>query len=382
MDTIFINLSHLFSLDVRLQSSRDYLYDLMSQYFSFDCSQLIFSMIFGQIDTFSASLHRNFKVIGMLHILSASGFNVSLTIQLLLFLLKRAPGVIKLLILLPAAAAYCSLAGGGAAVWRAGIMSILALTARIWLHRQHSSLWSLLTTAALMLLIDSELFTSLSFQLSFLATAGILLLHPILARSRFKNNQSQSLLSFHNIDKSINNYQKSAQSEAASISRSDVFSSQVWNQIKQGFVEALQLTVAAQLPILPILCCKFNQLSLLSFAANPALLWISSIIPIAGVVWLLIFPVFYLFHLKWMAAIAAWIVQVPAQCLIWFSQVLGQLDWTLITINRTPGWLVFLWWAGLLGWVGIVKFRQRRRRQSAGAKSWELLFRAPKSVHT
>ena len=73
--------------------------------------------------------------------------------------------------------AYALLTGFSPPVARAAIMASLYLWA-IYLGRQRSGLTALSAAAALMVAIDTHLLAELSFQLSFVAMAGLLLLGP------------------------------------------------------------------------------------------------------------------------------------------------------------------------------------------------------------
>ena len=69
---------------------------------------------------------------------------------------------------------YMLLAGLSASVIRAGIMSILSFTALIY-GRKSDAIWSLVITAVVMILVNPWYILDIGFQLSVMATLGVLL---------------------------------------------------------------------------------------------------------------------------------------------------------------------------------------------------------------
>ncbi len=126
------------------------------------------------------SLNQAFSRTGTAHILAISGLNISIVIAILLSLgilvfgrqrsiyIWLALGVIWL---------YTLLAGMNPPVIRAAIMGSLFLIAE-YLGRQGSAIIALAFAAAVMVGIQPQLLWSVSFQLSFLAMAGLIFFYP------------------------------------------------------------------------------------------------------------------------------------------------------------------------------------------------------------
>jgi len=118
------------------------------------------------------------KKTGTMHVVVASGANISLAAQPLL---NGLAGILPRPLALSGALVfvwlYALMAGGEAPVIRAAIMASLALLAQLT-GREKKSSWSLLLAASLMLLVKPLLVFDLGFQLSFGATLGILLFYP------------------------------------------------------------------------------------------------------------------------------------------------------------------------------------------------------------
>ncbi len=114
---------------------------------------------------------------GLAHVIAASGFHTSLILGLVLNLTKRlsrgiqfSAGCIALII-------FVSLTGFQASVLRAAIMGFAALLG-IGLKRKVKHLGSLLVAATLLLIINPLWIWDLGFQLSFLATLGLITTVP------------------------------------------------------------------------------------------------------------------------------------------------------------------------------------------------------------
>ena len=117
---------------------------------------------------------------GTTHLVAISGLHVGILVGLVSLgsaaVLGRR-GQIYVIVPLVFVWAYALLTGFSPPVARAAIMATLYLWA-IYLGRQRSGLTALSAAAAVMVVIDPDLLAELSFQLSFLAMAGLLLLGP------------------------------------------------------------------------------------------------------------------------------------------------------------------------------------------------------------
>jgi competence protein ComEC len=126
------------------------------------------------------SLNQAFSRTGTAHLLAISGLNISIIIALLLSLFTLLFGrqrSIYIWLTLALIWLYALLAGMHPPVIRATIMGSLFLIA-VHLGRQGSGIIALAFAAAVMVAIQPHLLWSVSFQLSFLAMAGLILLYP------------------------------------------------------------------------------------------------------------------------------------------------------------------------------------------------------------
>jgi competence protein ComEC len=190
-----------------------------------DQSKLLMGIVFGGDPPVEEK--EKFIATGVMHVVAASGMNVSMLTAFLLgtlvIFLKRKQALIITAILL---VFYTGLANFEPSIVRASIMGILALGAS-FLGRQNTALFALFLAAFAMIFFDPDILTSISFMLSFSATLGIILLEPLL-KSTF---------------------------------------------LKANLFEDFRTTSSAQIATTPILLFFFGSYSLVSIVVNLLILW-------------------------------------------------------------------------------------------------------------
>ncbi|MFH2019589.1 MAG: ComEC/Rec2 family competence protein [bacterium] len=131
---------------------------------------------------------------GTVHIVAASGYNVTIVARVvmvpLLRILGRAwaiPAGIGAIVL------YTIVAGGSAAVVRAAIMASLTLLAYYW-GRATEARRLLWLTAGVMLFVNPLMIVDVGFQLSVAATAGLLYVEPWIRRLILRKKEKESWL--------------------------------------------------------------------------------------------------------------------------------------------------------------------------------------------
>ena len=133
-------------------------------------------LVVGEKSALGSDLINDFRIVGLIHIVVLSGFNITIVgvaIRRTLSFLPRVWGIVAGGLCI---ALFGVLVGGGATVLRSCFMAGVALTAD--LIRRDYNVARALVFAALVMLIQSPmiLMHDVSFQLSFLATVGLLLL--------------------------------------------------------------------------------------------------------------------------------------------------------------------------------------------------------------
>ena len=210
-----------------------------NQYLPSDGAALLLGILFGYRSDFNQGYYEQLKVTGVLHVVAASGANVSIVGGVLLasfmvFVKRKA----ALIFTITGILFYALITGFDPPIVRASIMAIIAFMAG-GTGRQNTSILALLITAFLMLFMSPQLLTGLSFQLSFLATFGIVAIKP--------------------------------QLDAVLIGRR-----------KPILLEDLTTTLSAQLTTFPILIGSFGSYSPVSILVNLLTLWIIPIVMILG----------------------------------------------------------------------------------------------------
>ena len=199
----------------------------------------IFAMLFGGYDGIRPELLEAFTVTGIVHILSVSGSHISLLAAVIawLALFLHLPRWLSAVMVILAIIVYVILAGLVPPAVRSGIMGAVAFLG-IVLGRERDAQYLLVLTGLLMLMIAPLLLFHISFQLSFLATAGLLFLAPVLRACMAG--------------------------------------------LPRVLAASFSITMGAQLATLPILAWHFNQISLSSLLSNLLVVPIVDLIIVLG----------------------------------------------------------------------------------------------------
>lgn len=225
-----------------LKPQRDILDKQIQTYLPSPQAELLSGILLGQNKNLPDNFKLSLRDTSTLHIVVASGQNLSLVAGFFLGLSTLIKRKTALILSLVAAILYTILSGMQIPILRAAIMFSLASIAQLT-GRQRSGFWVLILTAGLMLLVNPKWLTSLSFQLSFLATFGVIIVSPILLRS---------------------------------LSKVPIVG------------QDLAVTLAAQLMVTPVIVQNFHQISLVSLLTNVLILWTIPFIMILGTIMLVL----------------------------------------------------------------------------------------------
>jgi competence protein ComEC len=200
---------------------------------------LLAGIVLGAKQDMPDDVTSSLQTAGVMHVIAASGMNVSMVAGALLLLLQGVVDRRKALWLSMAGVLfYVFLAGFEPSIVRAGFMAVIVFIGTL-LGRQKVSLYTLLLVASWMVLISPQLILDIGFQLSVFATAGILVLQPL----------------FHSVIK---------------------------GKWKLLFHADITTTLAAQIATLPILLSNFGSINLLSVFINALVLWTVPILMTLG----------------------------------------------------------------------------------------------------
>lgn len=272
-------------------------------------------LLWGAKSAIDPELLQSFNKTGTTHIIALSGFNITI-IGVLMFLLapwlfikrQTAYWLVLVTIIL-----FVLFTGGQASVVRAAIMGGLALTA-YYLGRPKAMFILLILAAALMVFVNPlVIFYDVGFQLSFLATVGLLYLAPKL----------------------------------------EIYF--LWLPNKLSIRESAVATLSAILATLPLIAYEFKRISLVAFFANILIL---PAIPIAMAVgFLFIIAAFINFSVGRILSILVWLILAY---IIFIVKIMAQIPNAQILINISGITVVLLYFGLLLFAVYLYRFELKK----------------------
>ena len=261
------------------------------------------------------TLEEAFANAGLTHVVAISGWNIAIVTALAaaaLRPLRRRPGGrwTETFATVALVAGYVVVVGGSPSVVRAALMSGALLVARLGGTRAHAG-GALALAALVMLLVAPPLLWDVGFQLSALATAGLL---------AFAGPISQRL-----------------------------------GRLPPLVREPVALTVAAQVATLPVVLGSFERLSLVAPLANVAVVPLVPLVmaacAIAAPAGLLVAPFAggpLVDGLVWLAGGVAW---MPLRALVAVGSAAGSVPLASVPVEP-PGWLPFAWYP-LVAWAAL-----------------------------
>ncbi len=264
-------------------------------------------LLFGGSDKLSKDLQDKFAKTGMTHIVAVSGYNVSIIIIVVMgfIIFLGASRKWAVLFSIVGIIFFVALIGFPSSGVRAAIMGVLVLVAAVY-GRISNAYSAIFFTGAIMLVFNPLLLRyDIGFQLSFLATLGIVSVYPVL--EKFSNGSNKAL----------------------------------------GLVEILLLTISAQLFVVPIILYHFKIFSFISLLANVLILLI--IPPTMLFVFIMIVANF-VFHP--LALFFGWLAYFLLAYEIHVIEILSRISWGTITIDHING----LWFGLYYIVVGICIF--------------------------
>jgi competence protein ComEC len=143
---------------------------------------LLAGMALGTGDDIGSADSDALRDAGLWHLVAASGGNIALVVGLVMAIgwLLGASDRVRLLTSALAICAYVPLAGGGPSIQRAGVMGLAAMLA-LSLGRERRAADALALAAAATLAVDPRAVLDVGWQLSFAASAGLIVAGPRVA---------------------------------------------------------------------------------------------------------------------------------------------------------------------------------------------------------
>jgi competence protein ComEC len=146
-------------------------------------SALMGGLLLGTKQSLGTELQNNFVRTGLVHVIVLSGYNVTIIAEALMKVFSFVSISFGIYFGMLAIVLFAIMTGAGATIIRASIMAILALLARAT-GRRYDIVRALLLAAALMVFQNPYILVfDISFQLSFLATLGLVFMSPFFMHS-------------------------------------------------------------------------------------------------------------------------------------------------------------------------------------------------------
>lgn len=265
---------------------RLYFLDILNQKLGEPSASFIAGILIGERGSLSAEINENFRITGLTHILAVSGFNITIIINLILFIFLRSSKTWRFWWSFICIFFFVVITGASASVLRAGVMGILALFVKT-IGRKIKPLQLILLSVFLIVVVSPAILNfDISFQLSVVATLSLIIYGNILNEMQFLG----------------------------------------W---KQFIWESVSVTLAAQILTLPLIFFYFGSISLISPVAN---LVVGPLIPFLMLMGAIIIGLHFIF--PFLIPLFAGIIQLIILILFKIIDILAHLPFAQIDIGK------------------------------------------------
>jgi len=296
-------------------------------------ASLLAGILLGMDAGIPRELSDAFSATNTAHIIAISGFNISIIAGILAQLAQRVVGARRAtLVVILGLALYTLLVGASASVVRAAIMGSLSVLA-LHYHRQNDGLNALAAAALLMLAWNPFTLFDVGFQLSFLATLGLMLYVTPLTTA-FENLGAR------------------------------VTSSERARQIVGALNDSFIVTLAAQITTTPLIVFVFHRLSLVGLLTNflvlppqPAVMLLGGLATLTAMV------------IQPLGQVIAWIAWVFLEFTIVVVQATARLPFAAIEVGRFDAVILAAYYLLLFGATYLNAFASRPQPAPTPARS-------------
>ncbi|MDR3050053.1 MAG: ComEC family competence protein [Elusimicrobiota bacterium] len=281
----------------------------IDQYFNSIYGAILKPLIIGDKSSIQKEIREAFVDAGLMHILVVSGLNVGFVGGLFLIIFKALGFPLRKVFLLtiPMIFLYVLITGANPPVLRAGIM-FSAVLLSLTLDREPLIYNSLALSALLILIFSPQQIFTASFQMSYLATIGIIYFYPKIS-GLFKN-------------------------------------------IKKPYIKAplsvFCVTAGAQIFMYPISAYYFGKVSAISLLSNML------VVPLIGIITTLGF-VFYFasFISSFLAMLLSYCLSLMLAVILFLVNFLGTMYYASIAIAKPRLWQLFLFFFFVFAITGL-----------------------------
>lgn len=267
-------------------------------------ASLLSGITVGAEESLGKGIEKKFRDTGIIHIVVLSGYNVTIVAEFFMRILAWAPFFLRSLFGALSIVLFAMLTGASATIVRASIMALLVVAARLS-ARRYDITRALVIAGALMVFHNPYiLLYDPGFQLSFLATFGLIYLAPL-------------------VEKRLN-----------------------WMPTKWQLREFATATISTQIFVLPLLLYMTGTLSVFALPVNLLILPAVPLAMFGGLVTGL---------LGFFSSTLSFIPAIPTYILLdWMLRVVdffSSLPFATISIPTIPLWSVIVIYAGFAWWL-------------------------------
>ena len=256
-------------------------------------SSLSGGLLLGARRSLGSDLEKDFRTTGIVHIVVLSGYNVTIVaesiIATLSFLPRMVGGVVGILSII----GFAVITGAGATIVRASIMACLVVVARL-AYRDYDIVRALVLAGAIMVLHNPKiLLFDISFQLSFLATLGLIVLSPRLEKYF------------------------------------------IWVPKKFGLREVFTATISTQIFVLPLLLYSVGELSIVALPVN---LLVLATVP-SAMLFSFLTGLFGFISIA-LAFIPGFVAHIILSYELWIVDIFARVPLASVVVPQFPFWVV------------------------------------------
>jgi len=274
---------------------KEKVYAAMDEHLPERQAALIKGMAFGDKSALSGRERGVLSHSGVMHAFAVSGLHmgyVVIVVNLIFSLLRKrfkVPFLLRPVLVLAAVLFYGSVVGWTASVVRASVMSVFAALAW-YFGRRHNHMTALLYAAVVCVILNPFAWEDVGFQLSFMATASLLLTAPL------------------------------------------------WKRLVR--FDPLAFTIAPQLGVLPLITHYFSVFTLVGFVCSPVVVLGAGVVVAAVLISMLLAPL-------GLADIMLYGAGLLAELAYRLCEWLNGLPFAWLTTAQTPVWLVIVYYVML-----------------------------------
>jgi competence protein ComEC len=263
---------------------------------------IVTAVLIGDRTGLPDEVRERLQAAGTYHVIAISGGNIAILAALVAgaLLVCGTGGRARALVTIATLLAYAEIVTAGPSVWRATMMAVVYLAARLMDHR--SPPWNAAATAAGAVICARPLeVLDVGFMLTFGATAALL----------------------------------EAARRAASIPPRPL--------VRRWLVASLAATTAAEIMLLPVNASAFSRVTGAGLLLNLVAVPLMGLVQICGI------GVSLLYDIETIARSAGWIGHLAATGLVESARLVDAMPWLTVRVPPPPGALVAAYYAGLAG---------------------------------